>query len=1539
MLGEWYNGPGPGVSVHASALAFGPDGSLYYSVNESSVSGVRRIDPTGVYSTVVGYASGPSNGPPSGYAGDGALATDPSVRLSATGGGIRVASDGTLYIADTGNHRVRRVDPRGVISTIAGNGAACGQPYADGTPAASAALQPNDVAVMQDGTPLIADGCSCRVVAINPNGTLRTVVGDPTVNQGSPAYGNSNCTTQTTVLQNNIPSLGGGHMFLSGDPARIDVGPDGTIYMLAPATYGVRTAGPDGVFRILVNVLNVAGAPGDNGPPEVASLGTQASGISLSPNGAVYITELFNSLNVRRLAPSMPGYPADPTQTQAIPSEDGSEIYIFNSLGRHLDTYETVTGTDIAHFQYGDPTGTLLTGIQNAYGEWTTIQRDSSGNPQSITSPFGQVTSLTLDGNGYLATVSQSNGTENETVALNHSSAGLLQTLTDPNAQDTQSQGSHTHSFQYSTEGYLTSDADPIGATQTLTRTSAPATTPASDPPSWTVTYASAQGHVTQYAMSGTEDTSLTTTVTSPSGATSQSVRGQTATSSTSLGGGLTVTNSLAGDPRFGMGSPYASSTSVQISGVGTSTVYRNRTAIAANETADAGAAAGIAQLAQQTDQVSIGDLNFGVANTFTSTYQWANPNPGGTLTTTSPLGRVTTSNLDGHGRVTQWQVQPRTGETQLATVNIAYDSDANEGRVLNITAGIPGSTTVPSRTTAFGYYATDTGFVQSVTDPAGAQATFVRDGIGRVLNQTLNSDPTTQIGFNYDLNGNLTALTPPGRSSHGLSYFPTNLLNVYLPPASSADAGASTTNTSYTYNGDTAETMEARPDGTTSVAYDYYGRLATISGTSTDPLVGGTPHTISYTYDSFDRVSTIVSDSGTAGSTLSYTYAGPLLQSVTWSGAVAGSVSRTYDPAHAMRPLSLTLAGASGSQVVNYGYNNDYLLTSAGPAAGGMSYPREVSTGLPLAGPTTTLGSLSESYGASGSPGFNAFGELLAFSCSCPSCGANSGTGYAVQYGRDSAGRIKQKTETVTGGASPGTTTTTYTYDANERLWTATTGTTTTTWVYDSNGNRTTRNGVVVATFDPQDRLLTYVSPINGASTYTYTNNGDLQTRSSPVTGQFTYTYDLFGRLIGVNAAGVQVTYVNDGVGRRVGRYVGAIGQQFLYDGDKVVAELDANGNLVSVFVYGLKPNVPDYMIRIGSNPGTYRILSDSLGSVRMVVNASTGAIAQQISYDEWGNVTSVPIDIANPTYYTWVGFQPFGYAGGLFDRATGLVHFGARDYDPDTGRWTRKDPIGFDGRDTNLYRYVDDDPINNVDTSGHGITANQSWAEAQIAIAEAGGDAFTTVVSGAVALGVLAHAVATPAISCPLPTQPYVVPALPVVWSIKKAPPRPPLSNRPYPKGDGTTAPEPDWEWKGPDAPGGNQGGWVSPDGSESLHPDLDHPPPVGPHWDWTGPGGQWRIFPDGRIVPKKENESNLDSGRQSCARVHPFPARVEPSFGQRRALCGGPRRWCHGCARPGAALARSLRVSSCGVRSQCVAGQLGRGRRPRRVGPVNR
>ncbi len=79
-----------------------------------------------------------------------------------------------------------------------------------------------------------------------------------------------------------------------------------------------------------------------------------------------------------------------------------------------------------------------------------------------------------------------------------------------------------------------------------------------------------------------------------------------------------------------------------------------------------------------------------------------------------------------------------------------------------------------------------------------------------------------------------------------------------------------------------------------------------------------------------------------------------------------------------------------------------------------------------------------------------------------------------------------------------------------------------------------------------------------------------------------------------------------------------------------------------------------------------------------------------------------------------------------------------------------------------------------------------------------------------------------------------------------IRMEPPKPPE--------DPSQPPGPEWEWRGQQPPGGDKGAWYNPNTGESLHPDLNHPEPIGPHWDYTSPDGTpYRIMPDGTMVPK--------------------------------------------------------------------------------------
>ncbi|MCI5136554.1 MAG: RHS repeat-associated core domain-containing protein [Candidatus Electrothrix sp. AW2] len=115
----------------------------------------------------------------------------------------------------------------------------------------------------------------------------------------------------------------------------------------------------------------------------------------------------------------------------------------------------------------------------------------------------------------------------------------------------------------------------------------------------------------------------------------------------------------------------------------------------------------------------------------------------------------------------------------------------------------------------------------------------------------------------------------------------------------------------------------------------------------------------------------------------------------------------------------------------------------------------------------------------------------------------------------------------------------------------------------------------------------------------------------------------------------------------------------------------------------------MPVAMTAGGAN---YYLGYDQVGSLRTVADAS-GSVVKEISYDSFGTILSD----SNPAFAV-----PFGFAGGLHDRDTGLVKFGFRDYDPAIGRWVAKDPILFAGGDVDLYGYVLGDPVNFVDPDG---------------------------------------------------------------------------------------------------------------------------------------------------------------------------------------------------------------------------------------------
>ncbi|MBN2250075.1 MAG: hypothetical protein JW682_07030, partial [Campylobacterales bacterium] len=227
-------------------------------------------------------------------------------------------------------------------------------------------------------------------------------------------------------------------------------------------------------------------------------------------------------------------------------------------------------------------------------------------------------------------------------------------------------------------------------------------------------------------------------------------------------------------------------------------------------------------------------------------------------------------------------------------------------------------------------------------------------------------------------------------------------------------------------------------------------------------------------------------------------------------------------------------------------------------------------------------------------------------------------------------------------------------------------------------NGTTTT------ASYTLDDQLEVY-----GDNSYRYDDDGYLAEKITPE-GTTTYEYGTMGQLLQVITPNHTISYKHNALNQRVAKLVdGVTVEKYLWrDLTTLLATYDANDNLVQRFEYA-DQRMP---VAMTSNGQKYYLHYDQVGSLR-AVSDTNGQIIKEITYDTFGNI----ISDSNPDFNV-----PFGFAGGLYDRDTKLTRFGYRDYDATTGKWTAKDPIEFEGGDSNLYGYVLGDPVNLVDPDG---------------------------------------------------------------------------------------------------------------------------------------------------------------------------------------------------------------------------------------------
>jgi RHS repeat-associated protein len=1225
-------GPAMSARLHVvDALDVAPDGTVY--LFDQSSSTIRRIDQSGNIARVAG------NGV-QGVSPDGTAALSASLHSIVD---LEVASDGTIYFAEDGSNRIRRI-AGGVISTVAGNGAVGFG--GDGGPAAAAALNRANggIALDVDGTLYIADRGNLRIRRVTLDGRIATISGgsgtyggqDP---EGRPALG-------FTVTSDMLQVVGSNLLFSDNARVRLIEGPVATLPAETPPTTSTTTSStttttpvPPTGGRQLAEVRGLTSSRDLNfnmvlaADPVNTATGSfvhSVEDIATPGRGEPFVLQRsYDSQVASSPAVFGPGWgwnfgdrlTVNPTSSDVTWFNGSGSELVFKSSGG--GSYQPPAGV-FASLEASQPPGSgwvlrhrdqavstfnasgQLVGRVDRSGQGLAFAYDPTGRLVKITDAAGRPATLTYGtagaSNGRLTALTTSDGRDVRFRYTNVAGASRLTSFVD--------ERNRIWTYSYSSAGRLVSEADPNGNTQ-FTNTYdgqgrvisqadqlGNVSTFAWNDAAQTATFTDAAGAVRTYGYSSYAITGQT----GPEGSTSTSYDPSLSPSSFTdqTGSQWQATYDARGNMLTRAAPPplsYVESwTYDQRNNPLTFTDGRGNTTVWAydgsgrmlSETKPGGVTT---SYVWNTDGTMASSTDPRGATT-SYTYD-TNGNP---LTITSPMGNITSYTYDGAGRVLTI-TEPR-GNVAGATAaqfqqKFTYDPDGNvvtERDALNRltrheydAGGRRIKTTAPdSGVTSYGYNAAnelvsmtspdggittyeydsrgqrtrETSPVGGVTtfgydaagrmvrrvEPRGNVAganpddfawTFTYDGVGRTLTET---DPTGRVtSFVYDPLGRLVTTTRPNGTTT-TAYDPNgNTTSVTI-----SGIGATTT----VYDPLNRPVSVTDPRGKTSTAiYDPAGNLIS----ATDPL----GRTTTYSYDPDGRRASMVDARGNAAG------ANPVDYTTAYGYDAAGNQTSMTDP---LGNQTLTTFNRVGQpqQIrnprgfnTNYAYDDmDRVTRVTKPVVGATVY------GYSLVGMMT---SRTDPLGRVSTWSYDVGRRLTA---------KTDPLGRTFTYGYDVAGNNTQIVDAnANAAANPALGTTSFTYDVLNRPTSKafSDATSPIIWTYDSAGRRATMTdgvGITGYTYDDANRP-TQITRGSDIWTYTYDANGNVLTRQLPGGANSSATYDDAGQLAAVtDHSGETTTYSYDPVGNPLGISLpNGVNQTRLWDRASRLVQITNNG------------------------------------------------------------------------------------------------------------------------------------------------------------------------------------------------------------------------------------------------------------------------------------------------------------------------------------------------------------------------------------------